>query len=57
METLLQQIPGVCIYIDDLLITGRTDQEHIEHLAEVLQRLKEAGVKLKKVNVHIYSPQ
>ena len=48
METLLQGIPGVCIYIDDLLITGRTDQEHLEHLAEVLRRLKEAGVKLKK---------
>ena len=38
----------MCIYIDDLLVTGRTDQEHLEHLAEVLRRLKEAGMKLKK---------
>ena len=48
METLLQGIPGVCIYIDDILITGRTDQEHLEHLAEVLRRLQEAGMRLKK---------
>ena len=48
METLLQGIPGVCVYIDDILITGRTDQEHLEHLAEMLRRLKEAGMRLKK---------
>ena len=47
LETLLPGIPGVCIYIDDLLITGRTDPEHLEHLAEVLRMLKEAGMKLK----------
>ena len=36
METLLQGIPGVCVYIDDILVTGKTTQEHLEHLAEVL---------------------
>ena len=48
METLLQEIDGVCVYIDDILDTVSTDEEHLEHLAEVLKRLKEAGLKLKK---------
>jgi predicted amidophosphoribosyltransferase len=48
METLLQGVPGVCIYIDDILITGQTDQEHLGYLAEVLRRLQEAGMRLKK---------
>ena len=48
MENLLQGIPGVCVYIDDILITGHTDEEHLEHLDEVLRRLAEAGMRLKK---------
>ena len=48
MENLLQGISGVCVYIDDILITGRTDEEHLEHLDEVLRRLAEAGMRLKK---------
>ncbi len=48
MENLLQGIPGVCIYIDDILITGHTEEEHLEHLAEVFTRLSKAGLTLKK---------
>ena len=38
----------MCVYIDDILITGRNEQEHLDHLEEVLRRLKEAGIRLKK---------
>ena len=48
MDNLLQGIPGVCVYIDDILITGSSDEEHLEHLDEVLHRLAEAGMRLKK---------
>jgi beta-lactamase superfamily II metal-dependent hydrolase len=47
MESVLQGIPGVCVYINDILVTGRDDQDHLEHLEEVLRRLKEAGMRLK----------
>ena len=49
MKNLLQGIPGACVYIDDMImITGRTDEEHLEHLDKVLCRLAEAGMWLKK---------
>ena len=43
------QLPQVILcYLDDILITGRNDQEHLAHLEEVLERLKEWGLRLKK---------
>ena len=47
METLLQGLSGVCLYLDDIFIPGKTDQEHLSNLAAVLQRLQQVGMKLK----------
>lgn len=57
MDTVLQDIPGVCVYIDDILITGKTMEEHLDHLAEVLQRLSNAGMQLKKDKCTFLQPQ
>ena len=35
------------VYIDDIVIPGRTFQAHLAHLQAVFERLKEAGLKLK----------
>jgi len=48
MENVLQGISGVCAYIDDILVTGATEREHLHNLAQVLLRLKTAGMRLKK---------
>ena len=48
MESLLQGIPKVIVYIDDILITGGTDKEHQEIQEKVLPKLKEAGIHLKR---------
>ena len=48
MENLLKDIPGVVVYLDDILITGKTDNEHLATLEEVLQRLAAAGLHLKR---------
>ena len=48
MDNLLQGIPGVCVYLDDILITGSTEEEHLQHLDDVLTRLSKAGLTLKK---------
>ena len=48
MENLLQGIPRVCVYLDDILVTGATEQEHLANLAQVLQRLQDAGMRVKQ---------
>ena len=48
MESVLQGIPGVVVYIDDILVTGQTEAEHLASLKEVLARLSKAGLRLKK---------
>ena len=47
MESLLGSIPGVVVYLDDILITGPSEQEHLDTLEAVLQKLQEAGIKLR----------
>ena len=37
MESLLQNILGVIMYIDDVLITGKNDEEHLKSLETVLK--------------------
>ena len=48
MEGILRGIPNVCVYIDDILVTGQSEQEHLNTLEDVLTRLAEAGLRLKK---------
>ena len=48
MEKILQGLPCVTVYIDDILITGRNDKLHLEALEKVLDRLHEYGLRLKK---------
>ena len=48
MESLLQDIPSVVVYIDDILITGATEAEHLKTLGRVLERLESAGLTVKK---------
>ena len=47
IESLLQGIPQVVVRIDDILVTGKTRDKHLENLKEVLTRLDKAGIRLK----------
>ena len=48
MENMLSDLPGCVVYIDDILITGSSDEEHLHNLRQVMNRLQLKGVKLKK---------
>ena len=48
MDAILQGLTYIIYYLNDILITGSTNQEHLENLEEVLSRLKQHGIRLKK---------
>uniref|UniRef100_A0A131XQ90 RNA-directed DNA polymerase n=1 Tax=Ixodes ricinus TaxID=34613 RepID=A0A131XQ90_IXORI len=48
IDTLLAGIPGVKAYLDDILISGNTQEEHGERLEAVLTRLQDARFRVNK---------
>ena len=57
MEDLFQGIPNVCIYLDDLLLTGKSEEEHLKTLEAVLEKLSRGGMKLKKEKGMFFAPE
>ena len=56
MDTVLQDLKGVVAFIDDILVTGETEEEHLRNLDAALQRLEDAGFTLKKVKCSFLQP-
>ena len=48
MDTVLQGIPGVICYIDDILVSGKDEASHLAALEEVFRRLERHGFRLKQ---------
>ena len=48
MDTILQGVPGALCYIDDILVSGSTDEEHLHNLEDVFRRLQSYGIRMKK---------
>ena len=42
------------VYLDDVIIVGRTFEEHLNHLGEVFNRLRQAGLKLKVTKCSLF---
>ena len=49
MDNLIKNIPHTTVYLDDILVTGLTEAEHLRNLDAVLQRLSDAGLRLKRI--------
>ena len=47
MDTILQGVPNTICYLDDILVTGKNDDEHLRNLEEVLRRLQQNGLRVK----------
>ena len=45
IEQVLDGIPGTKCILDDMVITGKTDEEHLQNLQMVLKRLQEYGLR------------
>ena len=48
IENHLAGVPHTVVYLDDILVTGASEEEHQANLKEVLRRFAEAGLRLKK---------
>ena len=46
MDEPLRGIPGVAVFLDDILVSGSSQAEHEARLCEVLSRLERVGLKL-----------
>lgn len=53
---LLQGCKGVVVYIDDILLTGSSGQEHLETLNKVLGILARAGIRLNRQKCFFMRP-
>ena len=54
MENILKDIKDIVVRLDDILITGRTDEQHLKNLEVVLDRLEKKGMKRAKEQNTIY---
>jgi transposase InsO family protein len=45
MNQLTNDLPGVAVYLDDILVSGTTAEEHINNLRRLLQRLDEHNLR------------
>ena len=54
MDNLLQNIPYVAVYLDDILVTGGTEEEHLKNLDQVLK--PDAGLRLKRSKCVFQAP-
>lgn len=56
MELVLRRLQWVTllIYLDDVIITGKTFKEHLNNLGEVLSRFRKFGLKLKPTKCSLF---
>jgi transposase InsO family protein len=48
LESLLGDLDDVQVFVDDILVTGKSKGAHTRNLRQVLQRLQEAGLRLNR---------
>ena len=59
IDRICQGIPNVLCYLDDILITGSSDEQHMHTSDKVLDKLSEAGIYLTQskcafISIYIY---
>ena len=44
MDTMISGLPGVAAYLENLIITGATENEHWENVERLINKLSELGL-------------
>ncbi|XP_058840747.1 uncharacterized protein K02A2.6-like [Topomyia yanbarensis] len=55
IETILQGIEGVSVFLDDIKITGSDQDTHLRRLEEVLQRLSEWNIRMNRSKCEFFA--
>ena len=56
MDQILSGLPGVQCYLNDILCTGTSDDEHLHNLDATLQRLKDYGLRVRNEKCYFFRP-
>ena len=56
MEQIVQGLKGVQVYLDDIICTGSSDREHLDNLDQLLSRLEDFGLRVKKSKCEFFKP-
>ena len=57
MDQVLQDIPSTQCYLDEIIVTGKNDKEHLEKLGKVLTRLSEHGLHAKRSKCEFFKSE
>ncbi|CAI6350433.1 unnamed protein product [Macrosiphum euphorbiae] len=57
IEKVLLGTKGVKNFLDDIIVTGSSEQEHLDNLREVFKRLQKAGFRLNKKKCSFFQPK
>ena len=52
IDQVLQDIPSIQCHVDDICVTRKTDEEHLNNIENVLSKLSKFGFKI-KTNVNL----
>ena len=56
MDNLLKGLPGVSVFLDDILVTGKTSEEHVQNLRAMLERLSDSDLELRREKCLFFLP-
>lgn len=48
IESVIKNLPRTCAYLDDIIVTGTSDEQHIAQLRCLFERLRRSGLRLKR---------
>ena len=57
IEGILKGMPFTVVRVDDILVSGMDDMDHLQNVDEVLQRLERAGLRAKREKCDFFMPE
>ncbi len=56
MDTMLMNIPQTGAFVDDAITTGSTDEDHLQHLRQIFDRMRQFNYKLSPTKCQFMKP-